>query len=70
MRFSWPYQTRFADGADIRWIGFKPMAETSSPHSQLPRDQQLADYAMVFDMLGQLTGIRNEEGTVESPFSD
>ncbi len=42
------------------------MADTSSSHSQLPNgDQQLAEYAMVFDMLGLLTGITKEEAVID-----
>ena len=41
------------------------MADKSFPGTLLPNDnQQLAEYAMVFDMLGQLTGITDEEAAI------
>ena len=47
-------------------LGLNQMAGASSPHSRLPNgDQQLAEYAMVFDMLGLLTGITKEEAVID-----
>ncbi len=41
------------------------MAGKTLPQTPLPNDnQRLAEYAMVFDMLGELTGITNEEAAI------